>query len=111
MRKQMDKIRNIILKIIIVVACLVIAGIQSANIYRNSQKDIDENYIKTDAKIIFVAKSGNGIYTRTLITVQYNYENKIYNGTIRRVYKNDGYYKIGDEIAINVNKNNPKDIK
>jgi hypothetical protein len=99
------------IKIIIIICCLVIAGIQSINIYKNSQKNIDENYVKTNAEITFVGKSGTGIRTRTLIIVKYDYENKTYTGTIRRVYGNNGYYKIGDEIIINVNKNDPENIE
>jgi hypothetical protein len=99
------------IKIIIIICCLVIAGIQSINIYKNIQKNIDENYVKTNAEIAFVGKSGTGIRTRTLIIVKYDYDNETYTGTIRRAYRNNGYYKTGDEIIINVNKNDPKNIE
>ncbi|MDR1451065.1 MAG: hypothetical protein LBI57_01835 [Helicobacteraceae bacterium] len=98
-------------QIIIILICLLIACINVIIIYKNYQKDIVENYIKIDAKIILVGKSGNGIYTKALIIVTYNYENEIYQGTIKRTYKDNDYYKTGDTIIVNVNKNDPEDIK
>jgi hypothetical protein len=98
-------------KMVIIIICFIISGIISIDIYKNNSKNIGENFIKTNAEITFVSKSGNGIYTKALIMVKYNYENKIYERTIRRAYKNNDYYKTGDKIIINVNKNDPEDVK
>jgi len=93
---------------------IVMLSIGMWDMYKNTaaqQKELQENYIKTEAAITYVGKTGTGYRTRTLLFVTYFYDNQNYNGKIYRAYKREGYYTKGDQITININPNNPKDIR
>jgi amino acid permease len=104
-------IKSIKLKIIIVISCIIIAGIQGIIIYKNSKNDLLENYIQVNGIINNVLSSGNGIYTSTLLTVKYNYNGLEKTAAITRGGYEENYYKKGDTIIININKNDNNIIK
>jgi amino acid permease len=104
-------IKNIKLKIIIVIICLIAAGIQGVLIYKNKQNDLPENYIQVNRVINNVFRSGNGIYTSTLLTVKYHYNGLENTTTIRRGGYKENYYKKGDAIILHINKNDNTIIK
>jgi len=92
---------------------IVMLSIGAWNVYKNhtaQQKELQENYIKTEAEITFVGKTGTGYRTKALLQVTYLYNDQNFSGTIYRTYKQDGYYNKGNKIMINVNPNNPKEI-
>jgi hypothetical protein len=72
---------------------------------------LQENYIKTEAEITFVGRTGTGYRTKALLMVAYSYGGQKYKGTITRIYKKEGYYEKGKQITINLNPDNPTDIK
>jgi len=96
----------------ILFAVMLIIGV--FKMYKNhavQQKELQEKYIKTEAEITFAGRTGTGYRTKALLHVTYPYNSQNYRGTITRVYRKDGYYKKGDQITINLNPNNPEDIK
>ena len=102
------------IKYLIAIFFVVMLGIGLLTVYKAhtaQQKDLRENYITTEAEIIFAGKTGTGYRTKTLLQVSYSYNSQNYRGTITRPYREDGYYKKGGQITINLNPNNPEDIK
>ena len=105
---------NKILHILVTIIFVVMLGIGLSSVYKNhiaQQKDLQENYIKTEAEITFVGRTGTGFRTKALLMVSYSYGNQNYKGRITRTYKEEGYYKKGSRITINLNPNNPEDIR
>ena len=110
----MINIYNKILHLLIPIIFVVVLGTGLLRIYKNhtaQQKDLQENYIKTEAEIIFAGKTGTRYRTKTLLQVAYRYNNQDYRGTITRPYREGDYYKKGGHVTINLNPNNPEDIK
>ena len=104
-------IKKINLKVFIVIICIIIAGIQIIVKNRNDQKDLQENYIQINGTVNDIYRSGNGIYTSTLLTVEYNYNGVETIATIRRGGYKENYYRKGDMIILNVNKNDNKIVE
>jgi hypothetical protein len=93
---------------------VVLSGLGLFNAYKShvaEQNDLSENYIKTEAEITFVGITGIRHRARTLLFVAYQYHDSNYSGKITRPYKWEGYYNKGDRIMINLNPNNPEEIR
>lgn len=89
-------------------------GIGLWSVYKNhaaQQTELQEKYIQTEAEIIYVGRTGTGYHTKALLRVNYRYNDINYSGTITRTFQKDGYYQKGNRITINLNPNNPKDIR
>ena len=104
-------IKNINLKVFIIIICIIIAGIRIIVINRNNQKDLQDNYIQINGTINDIYRSGNGIYTSTLLAVKYNYNGVETIATIRRGGYKENYYRKGDMVIININKNDHNIVK
>ena len=93
---------------------VVLLGVGLLGMYKNHQAEqtaLRENYIKAEAEITFAGKTGTAHRTKALLIVTYRYGEKNYSATITRPYRKEGYYKKGDKITININPNNPEEIK
>jgi hypothetical protein len=95
----------------IFIGIFISAVITSLIYLQKNGQELNGNYIKTNGVITFVGKTGTGIYTKALLGVEYNYDNRNYSGNITRKYEKEGYYKKGDTIMIYINGNNAAEIK
>ena len=93
---------------------VVLLGVGLRDMYQNHQAGqtaLRENYIKAEAEITFAGKTGTAHRAKTLLHVAYHYGGQNYKGAITRPYQKEGYYQKGDKIIININPNNPQDVK
>jgi hypothetical protein len=97
------------IKIIIITVCFIVGAIHFIIMYKNNQNNLLESYIAVDAKIKFVGRTGKANYVKSLLGVEYIYNDTEYSNNVLRTYSKK--YKTGDVIKIYVNKNNEQDIK
>jgi hypothetical protein len=103
------KIKHL-LKIISAITVLVILIIFCINQY-NSKEYIFENFNTVEAKITFVFNTGRKTNAKTILDIEYIYNNQNIKSKITRNWKGKNYYKKGDIIIIYINPNDENDIR
>jgi hypothetical protein len=80
------------------------------NQHRN-KKYVMENFDATEAKITSVFNTGRGTRAKTILDIEYIYNNQKMESKITRKWNGNDYYKKGDMIIIHINPKDENDIR
>jgi hypothetical protein len=77
----------------------------------NDKKYVMENFNAIEAKVTFVFNTGRDIRAKTILDIEYIYNNQELKSKIIKKWNGNDFYKKGDTIIIYVNPNNENEIK
>jgi len=102
-----NKEKYIFVLILLMLVCFALSGF---TIYRYSKyQRVINNKETLVSKVIREERNYFGEHENYDYVVQYNFENRIYEGKINGTY-NFGHFKIGEELKIVIEKTNPNNF-
>jgi uncharacterized lipoprotein YehR (DUF1307 family) len=99
-----------LLKIFSVLVVFVVLIIFLINQY-NNRKYVVENFNAIEANITFVFNTGRMAKARTILDIEYMYNNQKVKSKITRQWNGNDYYKKGEKITIYINPDDENDIR